>query len=57
MALPLGLKVMLLNYALTLALLPGLYVVVTELCETSAHVSYPVGHIIVTIIALLKATL
>jgi hypothetical protein len=44
MALLLALKVMLLNYAVTLALLPGLYVVVTELCVTNAHVSYPVDY-------------
>jgi len=44
MALPLGLKVTLLHYAVTLALLPGLYVVVTELCVTNACVSYPVDY-------------
>jgi len=35
---------MLLNYAVTLAFLPGLYVVVTELCVTNARVSYPVDY-------------
>jgi hypothetical protein len=44
MALPLGLKVMLLNYAVTLALLPWLYLVLTELCVTNTHVSYPVDY-------------